>query len=726
MAEGLRLSRIGALVAPWIVACAGGGSPAGPGLPPGSEGPESWDGAAVYAEQCASCHGDAGEGGLGPAVYSWADGRDALVANIDETMPYVDPSECRTGGCAEAVADYVLGLDGVVLCDDPPLPARRLRLLTRREYAATVRDLLAPLGGMRETGPDPCTDGTTFTYDAGGRSLGSVHVAGSFNGWDPAAWPMRAEGGVWTLTRVVPEGRHEYKLVLDGGEWITDPANPETAPDGFGGANSVLEVACAGGGEPGGAVAIADLTRAMPVETRPEAFPFDNAADPAVVTSVHAQEYLSAAKRVADAVGARVVELVPCEGDDAGCAEQFVRTFGRRAFRRPLTDEERARYGALATGEASRAEGWQVALHGLLASPHFLYRSEVGEAHEGAFRLTGWELAAGLSYGLLGTTPGDALLDAAAAGELDDAEGVGRWVDRLLANEGAREQLGVFARQWLGVEGLGELTRGLDPALRADLVEETERFVAEVAFGGGRFRDLLTADWTVANDRVAAHYGLEGPGDWGRVTLPEERRAGVLGHASLHVRYAHSDQSSPIQRGTFLRRRLLCQDFPPPPPEAGGVPDVDPTATTRERFRQHTENPRCYSCHQYIDDLGFGFERFDQDGRYRDVENGQPIDPSGVLRDVEGFGTDTEAPFASLPELGARLAESEAAPDCFARQVWRFAHGALESDACMVRELEERFRASEGDIGALLREVYASERFRLRQTPGAGETGESE
>ncbi|MBX3251058.1 MAG: DUF1588 domain-containing protein [Myxococcales bacterium] len=687
---------VGLLAAVGFLACDDPGGPArpGPSAPP--------DGAALYASQCASCHGGQGQGRRGPALAPWHDGRDALVAAIADTMPFGAPADC-VGACAEAVADYVLTLSGELQCDAPGLPPRRLRLLSRREHAAAIRDLLAPLGGT--SGADPCTDGTTFRF-VPPRAVSSVSVAGTFNGWDPAAWPMREEGGAWTLTRVVPEGRHEYKIVLDGSEWVADPSASATAPDGFGGVNSVLDVRC--GGASG--VRVPDVTSALPPETRPEAYPFDLAADVAYVSSVHVEEYLAAAKRVADAVGDAVVALAP--GDEAA----FVHVFGRRAFRRPLSEGERERYVSLARAEGDATRGRLAVLRAMLASPAFLYRSEVGAPDGVGYRLDAFEMASALSFSLLGTTPPDALLDAAERGELDDERGVRAAAEGLLDDARAEATMRAFARMWLGVEELGQLPRDTSPALRAKLREATERFVAGVMLGG-RVDELFTSGALPADADVAAAHGASAPERaWDAVELPPERRAGVLGHASVQLRYAHSDQTSPIARGVFVRRRLLCQDFAPPPPEAGGVPEVDPTATTRERFRQHTESATCASCHQYIDDLGFGFEGFDHEGRPRREEHGLPIDTSGLLRDVEGFGTRTEAIFSGLPELGAALAASDAAPSCFATQWWRFAHGALEreEDECLVREVGRTFAAGDRSVRALLVEVLASERFRRR------------
>ncbi len=630
--------------------------------------------ATLYAALCAHCHGPAGEGGAGPTLRRAWDDREALVRRIDETMPLGDPGACDRD-CAETLADHLRARPWDAPPDCARFTPRRLRLLTRREYARTVRDLL-PACGER-----------TFRLDAPGAR--TVHVAGTFNGWAPTVdaggWAMAASGDTWTLTRRLDPGRHLYKFVVDERDWRTDPGNPETETDAQGNVNSVVEVACEAPGDP---------TAGFPPETRPEGFPFDDHAGANAVTSVHVAEQLAAAERLAAA-------FPDCDG---ACAEAFARDFGRRAFRRPLTEAEVARYAPLGARTAARA---------MLASPHFLYRTELGTPAGDAYRLTGHETAAALSYFLWGTTP-DAALDAAAdAGRLDTAAGVEAEARRMLDDPRARETLGAFALQWLGVESLPTVTRdaALSDALRQDMLEETRRFVTHVAFDGGGTGELFTADYTFASPALAAYYGLAA----GDPTALDARRAGLLGHGSVLATYAHSDQTSPIRRGLFVRRALLCQPLPPPPPDAGGVPDVDPGATTRERFAQHTASPFCHSCHRYIDDVGFGFERFDAVGRWRETENGLPIDGLGDMNDLEGLGTGTRAPYRSLPELGALLAESRAARRCFVTQVFRFALGRMETpdDACALDALDARL-AETDDVRALLVAVAASPAFLMR------------
>lgn len=679
------------------------------------------NGEAIYASMCKGCHGARGEGGRGPAL------RDihtrttlpALVDVIDKTMPYGEPEKC-TGSCAEDVGTYVWEkLRGAIVCDAPVPLARGLRLLTNREWLATVQDLL----GTTPPSSLPACGTTTFAFDPKGRPTTSVHVAGSFNGWAgtvaAGGWPLtKLANGTFSATRTVPPGAHQYKLVLDDTEWILDPTNPKTVANGVGGENNVLDVSC---GSAGPAVE-ADWTRGFPPDTRPEGFPFDDHGPGRVVGAVLMDEHVRAVGAVAKS--ADLGKLVGCDrAQRETCTTTFVRAFGRRAFRRPLTDAEAARFSKVAASAPSFDVGARAAIRALLLSPSFVYRSELGEPRgDGTFRLGPWEVASALSYAFWGTMPDEALFTAAEKGELASPAGIEREARRLLASPRARARVGVFAEQWLGVDGIGQITKQettypFPPALREAMREETRRFVTHVVFDGShRVDELFNADYTFVDDRLAAHYGLAArPGNThARVPL-DGARAGLLSHGAVMASTGHSDQSSPIRRGLFVRRRLLCQDFAPPPPNAGGVPKVDPNATTRERFAQHTANATCKSCHQYIDDVGFGFERFDTLGRLRDTEAGKPIDSAGDMNDVEGLGTGTHAPFKSMRELAATLAASKSAKVCVARQAWRFARGQLDDDVCMTRSLADRFVESGGDVQELLIAIATDPAFVVRK-----------
>ena len=697
----------------------------------------------TYEALCASCHGATGDGGTGPALIGWSRDRSVLVSAIDERMPPTDPTRCE-GECAERLADEILSWAGPSDCESAPRVGgeQTIRLLTPSEYSDTIRDLL----GARSTSGEACEGwrdcdaraegcvggacaplacgSVRFTYTPTG-PVDAVHVAGSFNAWaatvGEGGWAMNRDGDVFWTERDVGAGTFEYKFVVQSGgatDWIADPSADASSPDGFGGENSVLVVdACEGAGSTGETAWSASLPSAV----RPEGFAFETHAASGHATSAHVETHLANARLAAAEALARRADWLPCDTNSTACADEIARSFGRRAFRRPLTDEEAARYRDLITSEGSFDAGLTRALEQLFVSPHFLYRFELGEEQaDGSFLLTGFELASLLSYTLWGTTPDDALLDAAERGDLDTEAGLRDAAERLLGDPRARSRLGLFAEQWLGIEDVTQVARdALTPALRQSLIDETRALVTHVAFDGtGRFPELFLADYTFANEALGELYGVDLSGSaLQRVDYPDGRRSGLLGHASILTSTAHSDQTSPIRRGLWVRQRVLCQEFGAPPPSAGGVPEVDPSATTRERFRQHTDDPFCSSCHQYIDDLGFGFEHFDSLGRWRETEFGAPIDARGDLNDVEGFGTDTTGAFETLPQLAEIITASERARACFQTQYYRFAHGRAErpADRCTLDDIDARFVDADQRIDALILATVTHPSFRRRQ-----------
>jgi len=712
-------------------ACAGGSG--GDGYDYGNEG------ARLYTSLCAVCHGEVGEGGLGPVLQDTGMTHGDLSKAIDRRMPTSDPSQC-TGECADKIASFIKeGLTSQALQCTGVTPApRRLRLLTRREYLATVSDLFAGSSaascsratdcGFYET----CAEGAceaptcgkhTFVYDPAGGNPSSVHVAGSFNDWADSVgnggWALErdASTGVWSGTFDVGKGSYSYKFVVDG-SWMADPRSPMKAPDGFGGENSILDITCTGGGSGLSPSVVA----AIPVETRPEGYDFDNNADAQVVTTRHLEAYLDASESLAQQMASHLDDIVGCSGG-SDCQTAILDDLGERIFRRPLTSDEKKRYQALFAQADGFQAGAELVLRALLSSPHFLYRSELGEASGKAYELTAYEMASALSYTFWGTMPDRKLLEAAERGELGTATEIEAQARRLLEDARSREMVELFAMQWLGAEDIASVTKNtgmfamFNEDVRAAMLDETRRFVSHVVFDGtGTFPELLTANYTVASDSLARYYGLGSAATDGTVPY-DGTRAGVFGHGSVLGSTSHSDQTSPIRRGLFVRKQLLCQELPPPPPNAGGVPEVDSNATTRERFAQHTNNPFCAGCHQYIDGIGFGFERFDPVGQYRDSDNGQAIDPAGTIIGIDKLGSESTLEFNTIPELASAIAASDSAQSCFVRQYTRFVRGARETleNRCSRLALEDTFKANGNDIRELMIQVVTSKDFRVRK-----------
>ena len=257
-----------------------------------------------YAALCAGCHGEVGEGGLGPRLIDLDTPHAALTVYIDQQMPQRSPEACE-GPCAAGVAEHILTrfTAEALRCDGPEPGARRLRRLNRRELERSVRDLLDLTEEMLSVPPRRRARRRPFATRRG-LAVASVHVAGTFNDWDPSAWPLDRDEDDFVLTRALPVGVHEYKFVIDGSAWVADPDNPRTADDSFGGFNSVVEVTCDASevevDPPATSVAIID---ALPNDPRPEGFLFDTSATAPTVTEVHLDELMRAAARASDVLG---------------------------------------------------------------------------------------------------------------------------------------------------------------------------------------------------------------------------------------------------------------------------------------------------------------------------------------------------------------------------------------------------------------------------------------
>ena len=354
----------------------------------------------------------------------------------------------------------------------------------------------------------------------------------------------------------------------------------------------------------------------------------------------------------------RIFTCRPASGaDDEPCARRILSALARRAYRRPVTDDEVA--GLLTFHTSNREEhgfegGIQKALERLLVAPDFLFRVEaepVDAAAGTAYPLGGLELASRLSFFLWSSIPDDELLAVAEEGRLHEPAVLERQVRRMLADPRSTALVDNFASQWLQLDRLGgvqpdfEVFFEFDENLRADMEQETKLFLRSQLREDRSLMDLLTADYTFVNARLARHYGI--PGVYGerfrRVAFDGGGRAGLLGHASLLTLTAYPTRTSPVLRGKWLLDNILGMPPPPPPPDVPALQENGgggAALSIREQMEQHRANPACAACHRMMDPPGFALENFDAIGRWRVTsEAGTPIDASGTLVDgsvVEG------------------------------------------------------------------------------------------
>jgi hypothetical protein len=317
--------------------------------------------------------------------------------------------------------------------------------------------------------------------------------------------------------------------------------------------------------------------------------------------------------------------------------------------------------------------------------------------------------------------PDDELMMAAKADELRTKAQVLAQATRLLADPKTHQSVANFHGQWLGLDGLDGITKSaaVYPAwnddVRAAMRTETNMFLDDVMWNGtADLPTLLSGSYTFVNAPLAIFYGMKAPSGDGfqRVELDPTQRMGLLTQGSLLSINAHSNQTSPVTRGKFIRQKLFCQDPPPPPPNVMAVaPDLDPNLTTRERFAAHSAQASCATCHRLMDPIGLGFENYDGVGAYRSIENGHAVDASGVV-----VATDVDGSFNGVPALIDKLKESEDVRDCVVTQWFRFSYGRSETeeDACTLRSLQDQFDASGSNIKTLLLALSQSDAFLYR------------
>jgi hypothetical protein len=392
--------------------------------------------------------------------------------------------------------------------------------------------------------------------------------------------------------------------------------------------------------------------------------------------------------------------VVGCAPSAAGCREQFIDSFGMRAFRRPLSSTERARYTAIfgrggeliASGDAFR-DGVQLTLQAMLQSPKLLYRIETGDGTSDAagVRLSGFEIATRLSFMLGGTTPDAELLAAARDGALATPEGIATQARRLALAPGFDERALSFHERWMQLDELDSLTKdattfpSFSPELVKSMRSEAERFVKAVTLeGNGTVSALLSSPFGFVDQRLAALYGV--PGSFGSELVRVEHAPGT-GRLGLFTQAAflsgHSSSSSgtsPILRGVFMLRRLACANIPDPPPGAQmQQPAAEPATeirTTRDYFAWKTSMPACVGCHTLINPTGFAFEHFDGVGQRRDNDRGAPVDTSGALH-LGG----KDLAFRDASELLQALSEEPQVRACYAKNWLQFAYGRREDAA---------------------------------------------
>lgn len=431
----------------------------------------------------------------------------------------------------------------------------------------------------------------------------------------------------------------------------------------------------------------------------------------------------------AESVAQKIISSKPFFNLATNCGSTpscVVTALGKKILRRPLAQAEIDRYASL----YDAADGGKAVIQGLLISPKFLYRSEVGSLDQttNLYRLSNYEIATLLSYSFWASTPDDALLTAAETATNSNSNiDIRAQATRMLLDAKAERGLRRFAKGWLinNKYGYSSLTSSTLPA---SFDEESIRFVSELIKADLPFSKMLTADYTYVNSELAQYYGVASVvSGWEKRSFTDSdprKGTGILGHGSfLATRITNIDNPSPIKRGLFVRESLLCHELPPPQ-KAGFVIERLPEDSNRTATMKHTSDPGCAGCHQFIDGIGFGLESFGSDAKYRSQEklvNGgwKTIDASGVIKSLDSKEVDPtsrEVAYQTVPDLAKLVADSSQASACFSRQFYRYIVGRneQESDEAIIPAYSAKMRAG-GGMREMLIEMAANPSFILRR-----------
>jgi hypothetical protein len=457
------------------------------------------------------------------------------------------------------------------------------------------------------------------------------------------------------------------------------------------------------------------------------------------VAHADASHLLEASEALAATAAGKLDTLLPCKPVPTGAAEQdtcaktFIASFGKRAFRRPLTADELKGLTDFYTAQRAANPGdfpsaVRLVISAVLMSPQFLYRWEItpkSVVREGALvRFNSWEMASRLSYLVWGSMPDDVAFGLAEKNQLSTTDQIDAEVRRLLKDPRAKAAIADFFTQWLGVADVKSAAKdtkaypAFNNELAASMVAETSAFAANAVIDGdGSLTTVFTSTDTFVDANLSKIYGLT-------VTSPTvvptkvkaTERGGILTQASFLTQHASADESNPVKRGKLVADRILCTEPSPPPDVVPQIKDPAPNISVRERFEMHDKDPCAAACHLMFDPIGFAFENYNGIGAYQTMDGGKPVNATGeILMD------NSMKSFKNGIELQAHFAKSKQVSDCMARQFLRYALRRRETagDEPSLANAIKGFGNS-GDLRELIVALTKSRVFTHR-TPSMGE-----
>ncbi len=638
----------------------------------------------------------------------------------------------------------------VLTCSDG---AHALRRLTRAEYDNTVRDLLGETGRPAATFPaDPTGGGfdneasllsvspalveayeatagrlidRAWARDATSSTSGTAvrieaEVASASTGvrdQGGSAWNLWSNGELTATFNFAQAGDYELSVRAWGTQAPPDPVRMEWRLDGM--VVASLDVP---------ATSPMLYTRrvkvAAPGQKRFVVRFTNDVYDPDTDTDRNLLVDWLEVAALAPTGGTAGPALRVCEPSQVGetaCARRMVERLATRAWRRPPTEAEVTELMDVYSLVRASGDGFELAakfaLRGVLLSPHFLFQVvETPAPSSGRSELTSRELASRLSYFLWSSQPDTELTTLAEQDRLKDPAVLEAQVRRMLKDARSEALVQNFAGQWLGlrqVDGINpdpSLFPRVDTALKQAMREESESFFRAFLREDRSALDLLDANFTFVNDRLADYYGLPRPGTAtaSRVMVANGRRGGLLTQAGVLAQSSLATRTSPVRRGKWVLGRLLCQEPPPPPPGVEALPThLPPGATLRQITEAHRTNPACSGCHNRLDPIGFGLENYDAAGAWREMDNGSPVDVDGIFEGVA---------FRGPRALATILKQDPAFAKCMSRKALAYGLGRelTDADESVVRDVDARFAQGRHRLPELLVAVALSDSFRSR------------
>jgi hypothetical protein len=462
------------------------------------------------------------------------------------------------------------------------------------------------------------------------------------------------------------------------------------------------------------------------------------------IAPVDAGRLLEITDKLASDAIKKMDTLLPCkplptiQADQDKCAGQFITTFGKRAFRRPLAADEVKTFTDFYTAQRTMVgqdfpNGIRMLVSAFLLSPNFLYRWEVapkGQIKEGtALRYGPWEMASRLSYLLWSSMPDDALFAAAEGNRLGTPEQIEVEARRMLKDPRARDAIADFFVQWLDTTNLPDLTKNTSlfenytPGLVQSIMGEVREFAGNLMTAGdGRLDTLLTSSTFMVDAQLAGLYKVTGAPATGfaAIKMDPTQRGGILTQAAFLAAHGTADESHPAKRGKMILDRVICKELPLPPDNVPDPKEPAPNLSTRERYAEHGAQQCATACHSVLDPIGFAFEAYDAIGGFRTTDGGKPVDSTGQYNGKA---------FKNAMELEAILAQDASVRDCMARQWLRYAlrrrempslPGSTSNDEASIAVMNEAFKKANYDLREMIVALTKTRAFNYR-TASQGE-----